>query len=49
MGEICEIMSAVEKVSEDVLGSVSSNGGMEEGTKTKEVVGGSFKTQHLPH
>lgn len=49
MREMCKIMSAMEKVSEDVVGSVSSSDGMEKGRKPKEDVGESFKTQHLSH
>lgn len=40
-------MSAMEKVSEDMEGSVSSNAGMEEGRKPKKGVGERFKTQPL--
>lgn len=38
MGEVCKIMSAMEKVSEDMVGSVSSNAGLEEGRKPKKGV-----------
>lgn len=49
MSETCKITSAREKVSEDVVDSVSYHAGMEEGRKTKEDVGETFKTQHLSH
>lgn len=49
MSEMRKVMTGMEKVNEDVVFSVSSNVGMEEGRKPKEAVGESFKTQGLSH